>query len=36
MNRKIKKFDGTKIEEYKFHQNKPTISINDINVNKKY
>ena len=27
------KFDDTGIEEYKFHQNKNTILINDININ---
>ena len=31
---KIIKFDDTKIEEYKFHQNKIPISINDIDINK--
>ena len=31
MDKKIIKFDNTEIEEYKFHQNKYPISINDIN-----
>ena len=34
MNKKIIKFYDTKIEEYKFHQNKSPISISDIDVNK--
>ena len=29
-----KRFDDTKIEEYKFHQNKISISINSIDINK--
>ena len=28
------KFDDTEIEEYKFHQNKSPISINNIDFNK--
>ena len=28
------KFDGTGTEEYKFHQYKSALSINDININK--
>ena len=31
---KIIKFDDTDIEEYKFHQNKSLILINDIDSNK--
>ena len=27
-------FDDTEIKKYKFHQNKSTISINDIDINK--
>ena len=34
MNKKIIKFYDTKIEEYRFHQNKSPISISDIDVNK--
>ena len=34
MDKKIIKFDDTEIEEYKFHQNKSPISINDIHINK--
>ena len=34
MGKKVLKFDDTKIEEYKFHQNKNPISINDIDINK--
>ena len=34
MDKKIIKFDETEIEEYKFHQNKSPISINDIDINK--
>ena len=30
MDKKIIKFDDTKTEEYKFHQNKSPISINKI------
>ena len=33
MHKKIIKFDDTEIEEYKFHQNKSPISINDIDIN---
>ena len=33
MDKKIIKFDDTKIEEYKFHQYKSLISINYININ---
>ena len=34
MDKKIKKFDDTEIEEYKFHQNKSPMSINSIDINK--
>ena len=34
MDKEIIKFDDTEIEEYKFHQNKSTVSRNDIDVNK--
>ena len=34
MDKKIIKLDGADIEEYKFHQNKNPISINNININK--
>ena len=34
MDKKIIKSDGNEIEEYKFHQNKSPISINDIDINK--
>ena len=34
MDKKIIKFDDTKTEEYKFHQNKSPISINDIYTNR--
>ena len=34
MDEKIIKFDETEIEEYKFHQNKSPIAINDIDINK--
>ena len=34
MDIQITKFDHTGIEEYKFHPNKSSISINDIDVNK--
>ena len=34
MDKEIIKFDDTEIEEYKFHQNKSTISRNDIDINK--
>ena len=34
MNKNIIKFDGTEIEEYKFHQNKGPFSINDIDIDK--
>ena len=33
MDNKIMEFDNPKIEEYKLHQNKSCISLNDINVN---
>ena len=32
-NRPKKKFDCTEIEEYKIHQNKNPILINDIDIN---
>ena len=32
--KKNKKFDDTEIKKYKFHQNKSTISIYDIDINK--
>ena len=35
MDKKIIKFDDTEIEEYKFHQRKIPILINDIDINKK-
>ena len=34
MDKKIIKFDDTKIEEYKFHQNISSISIYDIDTNR--
>ena len=34
MDNKIIKFYDTEIEEYKFHQNKMPLSINDIDINK--
>ena len=34
MGKRIVKFDDTKIEEYKFHQNKSPILINDRDVNR--
>ena len=34
MNKYIIKFDYTEIEEYKFHQNKSSILINNIDSNK--
>ena len=34
MDKKIIKFDDTKTEEYKFHQNKSPISINDLYTNR--
>ena len=34
MDKKIIKFDDTEAEEYKFHQYKSCISINDIDINK--
>ena len=34
MDKKNTKFDDTEIEEYKFHQNKNSVSINDIGINK--
>ena len=34
MDKEIIKFDDTGIEEYKFHQYKSPVSINDIDVNK--
>ena len=33
MDKEIIKFDDTEIEEYKFHQYKSSISINDIGIN---
>ena len=33
MDKKIITFDGTEIEEYKFHQNKSPISISFIDIN---
>ena len=33
MNQKVIKYDDTEIEEYKFHQHKSPISINDIDIN---
>ena len=32
--KKLTKFDDTEIEEYKFHQHKSPILINDIDINK--
>ena len=34
MDKKVIKFDGTEIEEYKFHQYKSPFSINNIDINK--
>ena len=34
MDKEIIKFDDTEIEEYKFHQHKSPILINDIDINK--
>ena len=34
MDKKIVKFDDTEIEEYRFHQNKSPILINNIDTNK--
>ena len=34
MDIQITKFDHTEIEAYKFHPNKSSISINDIDINK--
>ena len=34
MDKKIIKFDDTKTEEWKFHQNKNPMSINHIGINK--
>ena len=34
MDKKVINFDDTEIEEYKFHQNKSFISINNIDINK--
>ena len=34
MDKKIIKLDGTEIEEYKFHQYKSPILINDMDMNK--
>ena len=34
MDKKIIKFDDTKIEEYEFHEHKSPISINNIDINK--
>ena len=36
MDKKIIKFDGTEIEEYKFHQNKSPILINDMDNDKEH
>ena len=33
MDKKVIKFDHTEIKEYKFHQYKSPISINDIDIN---
>ena len=33
MDKKVVKFDDTEIEEYKFHQSKSSIWINDIGIN---
>ena len=33
MDKKTLKFDDTENEEYKFHQNKIPISINDMDIN---
>ena len=33
MNKKVIKFGWTEIEEYKFHHNKISFSINDVDVN---
>ena len=33
MNKKVIKYDDIEIEEYKFHQHKSPISINDIDIN---
>ena len=33
MDKKIIKFDGNEIEEYKFHQHRSPILINDIDIN---
>ena len=34
MDQKIINFDGTEIDEYKFHQNKSPILLNHIDINK--
>ena len=34
MDKKIIKFNDTEIEEYRFHQHKIPLSINNININK--
>ena len=34
MDKKVIKFDDTEIEEYKYHQNKSPISINNVDINK--
>ena len=34
MDKKIIKFDDTEIKEYKFYQNKSSIVVNDVNINK--
>ena len=34
MDKKIIKFDDTEIKEYKFYQNKSSIAVNDVNINK--
>ena len=33
MDKKVIKFDGTEIVEYKFYHNKISFSINDVDVN---
>ena len=34
MDKKIMKFDGTEIEEYRFHKHKSLTLINNIDINK--
>ena len=34
MDEKIINFDDTEIKEYKFYQNKSSIAVNDVNINK--